>query len=269
LISVLALVALAAVAGVLAAASDVAPLQEPYRVVAEPNGRLLVADGHSGRIVRVDPHDAVQSVFAGGLGRVSDVALGPRGTVYATNDSQVVRFSAAHTKRVVARGLHSPSGLAVTANGSFYVSDSERNRVLRYTAGKRKVVASKGLDQPLGVAIGADRAVYVADSHHGRIVRIRPGGKLKTVVKGLRLPVAVTAERGGSLLIVDHVAHDQPGKILRRLPDGTLRVLSSGAISAVTSAAAAADGTIYATSFLPPYLGRLDADGKLRPPMRR
>jgi NHL repeat len=200
----------------------------------------------------------------GALAAPSDVALGPRGSVYATSGSRVVRFSAAHAKRVVARGLRSPIGLAVTANGSFYVSDSERNRVLRYATGKRKVIASKGLDQPLGIAIGADRAVYVADSHHGRVVRVRSGGRLEPVVRGLGLPVALTTEPGGSLLIVDHVAHDRPGTILRRMPDGTLHVLSSGAISAVTSAAAVADGTTYATSFLPPYLGRLDATGKLQ-----
>ena len=262
-------VALAAAVGSLASPGDAAPLQEAYRVVAEPSGTLLVADGHSGRVVRVDPRTGERTIFAAGLGRVSDVALGPRGSVYATNDSRVVRLSAAGVKRVVARGLRSPIGLAVMANGSFYVADSERNRVLRYAGGKRKVVASKGLDQPLGIAIGRDRGVYVADSHHGRVVRIRAGSKLQTVVKGLQLPVSLTAEPDGSLLIVDHVAHDQPGKILRRLPNGTLRVLSAGAITAVTSAASAADGSVYATSFLPPFLGRIAASGTLQPLTRR
>ena len=262
-------VAFASVLGAFAVPAQAAPLQEAYRVVVEPAGTLLVADGHSGRIVRVNPQDGERTVVAAGLGRVSDVALGPRGSVFATSGSRVVRLSATGAKRVVARRLRSPIGLAVTASGSFYVADSERNRVLRYTGGKRKIVASKGLDQPLGIAIGADGGVHVADSHHGRIVRIHAGGKLQTVLKGLQLPVSLTGEPDGSLLIVDHVAHDQPGTILRRRPDGALRVLSSGAITALTSAAADPQGTTYATSFLPPYLGRLDATGTLQPLTRR
>jgi hypothetical protein len=79
------------------------------------------------------------------------------------------------------------------------------------------------------------------------------------------LPAALTAGPGGSLLIVDHVRHDQPGKILRRNANGSIDTLSSGAITAVTSAAVAPNGTVYATSFQAPFVGRLGADGRLRP----
>ncbi len=92
-----------------------------------------------------------------------------------------------------------------------------------------------------------------------------PARKLQPVVTGLDLPAALTAGSGGSLLIVDHVRHDQPGKILRRLPDGSMQTLSSGAITAVTSVAAAGDGTLYATSYMPPFVGRVAADGRLVP----
>ena len=257
--------ALAAVVGSLAVPSAAAPLQEPYRVLVGPNGSLLIADGRSGRIVRVNPESGARTVYARGLGRVTDLSYGPRRSLYVVNGSRVVRFSAKKTKRVVARGFSSAFGIAVAANGSFYVVDTERNRVFRFAGGKRKVVASTGLDQPLGIAIGTNGVVYVADSHHGRIVRIAPGRRLEPVVTGLELPASVTAEPDGSLLIVDHVRHDRPGKILRRLPSGELRTLSSGAIMAVTSADVARDGTAYATSFLAPFLGRVDAGGRLEP----
>jgi sugar lactone lactonase YvrE len=260
--------AVALVVGVaaLSGPASVAQLQQPYRVLVEPSGSLLVADGESGRIVRVDPRTGARKIFARGLGRVYDLAYGPRGNLYAASGSRIIRFSATGRKRVVARGLHYPSGVAVASNGTLYVVETGRNRVLRFArTGKRNLVAAKGLDQPLGIALAVDGRVYVADSHHGRVVRIRPGQRLEPVVKGLELPVSITAEPDRSLVIVDHVRHDQPGKILRRLPDGTLRTLSAGEITGVSSADIAPDGSAYATTFLPPFLGRLDAAGRLVP----
>lgn len=240
-------------------------LQEPYRVVVEPNGNLLVADGGSGRIVRVNSKTGEQTVYASGLGRVYDLAYGPGQILYAAASTRIVRFSKAGRGHVVTRGLRSPTGLAVAPDRSLYVVEGDRDRVLRIgPRGARRIVASRGLDQPISVALVSGR-VYVSDSHHGRVVRVLSRRKLEPVVTGLALPAALTAGSGGSLLIVDHVRHDQPGKILRRLPDGSLQTLSSGAITAVTSVAAAGDGTLYATSYMPPFVGRVAADGRLVP----
>jgi DNA-binding beta-propeller fold protein YncE len=249
-------------AGVIAAPGT---LHEPYRVVVEPNGNLLVADGGSGRIVRVDSNTGQHTVYARGLGRVYDLAYGPGQILYAAASTRIIRFTKAGRRQVVARALRSPTGLAVAPDRSLYVVEGDRDRVLRIGPhGARRIVASRGLDQPIGVALVSGR-VYVSDSHHGRVVRILAARKLQPVLTGLSLPASLTPGSGGSLLIVDHVRHDQPGKILRRLPDGSVETLSSGAITAVTSVAAAGDGTLYATSYLPPFVGRLAADGRLVP----
>jgi sugar lactone lactonase YvrE len=240
-----------------------AALHEPYRVIVEPSGKLLVADGGSGRIVRVDPDTGEQSVYAHGLGRVYDLAYGPGRVLYASAGGRVVRLSRSG-RRVVARGLRSPTGLAIGRDSSIYVVEGERNRVLRIRpGGSRRVLAAKGLDQPIGIAL-VSGAIYVSDSHHGRVVRVSPKQRLEPVVQGLALPAALSTGLDGSLLIVDHVRHDQPGKILRRNRDGSIDTLSSGAITAVTSASVAPNGTVYATSFEAPFLGRVGADGRLR-----
>jgi len=240
-------------------------LHEPYRVVVEPTGNLLVADGGSGRIVRVDPHTGGQTVYARGLGRVYDLAYGPDRALYAAVGSRVVRFSSAGDARVVARGLRSPTGLAVAPKRVVYVVESDGDRVIRIgRGGARRVIAASGLDQPIGIAL-AGGGIYVSDSHHGRVVRILARRKLQPVVRGLALPAALSPGPDGSLLIVDHVRHDQPGKILQRNRDGSVDTLSSGAITALTSAAVASDGTLYATAFQSPFVGRVDADGRLRP----
>jgi hypothetical protein len=84
-------------------------------------------------------------------------------------------------------------------------------------------------------------------------------------VTGLALPASLTCGSGGSLFIVDHVRHDRPGKTLPPLPDGSVETLSAGAITAVTTVAAVGDGTLYATSYMPPFVGRLAADRRLVP----
>jgi DNA-binding beta-propeller fold protein YncE len=256
-----------ALALVLSAGALAAPaaLHEPYRVVVEPTGNLLVADGGSGRIVRVDARTGEQTVWASGLGRVFDLTYGPNQILYAAVGSRVVRFSGSGRPRVVTRGLRDPTGLAVARKNVVYVVEAARDRVIRIgPGGVRQVVASKGLDQPLGISL-VGGGMYVSDSHHGRIVRILAKRKLRPVVRGLALPVSLSAGPDGSLLIVDHVRHDQPGKILRRNRDGSVDTLSSGSITALTSVAVAPDGTLYATAFQSPFVGRVDAEGRLRP----
>jgi len=260
-------VVFSALALVLSAGALAAPgaLHEPYRVVVEPTGNLLVADGGSGRIVRVDASTGEQTVYAKGLGRVFDLTYGPDQRLYAAAGSRVVRFSSAGRPRVIARGLRDPTGLAVAPKNAVYVVEAERDRVIRIgPGGTRRVIASTGLDQPLGIAL-VGGGIYVSDSHHGRIVRILAKRTLRPVVRGLALPFSLSAGPDGSLLIVDHVRHDQPGKILRRNRDGSLDALSAGAITALTSAAIAPDGTLYATAFQSPFVGRVDAEGRLRP----
>jgi hypothetical protein len=256
-----------ALALVLSAGALAAPatLHEPYRVVVEPSGKLLVADGGSGRIVRIDPTSGQESVYARGLGRVYDLAHGPGGALYASTGGRVVRFSSSGRRRVVARGLGSPTGIAIGRDSSVYIVEGDRNRVLRIRpGGARSVIASKGLDQPIGIALVSGR-IYVSDSHHGRVVRVFARRRIQPLVTGLALPAALSPGLDGSLLIVDHVRHDRPGKVLRLNADGTTDTLSSGVITAVTSAAVAPDGIVYATSFEAPLVGRLGADGRLRP----
>jgi DNA-binding beta-propeller fold protein YncE len=240
------------------------PLTGPFQALAERTGTLLVADGVSGRIVRVDPRTGRRSVFAQRLGGAYDVEYGPGG-VYATTRTRVVRFSGTR-RQVIARGLQDPIGLAVASDGTVFVSESTANRVVRVDGRThvRTVLASTGLDQPLGLALRSDGTLLVCDSHHGRVVAIHDDGVLEPVLEGLALPVSLTVA-GDSVFVVDHVAHDRAGTILRLRPDGTTVVVSKGKIKAVSGVAVGRTGVLYALSFFPPFLGRLDAAGRLHP----
>jgi sugar lactone lactonase YvrE len=257
--------ALAVVVASAAAPPQAAPIREPYAVVVEPSGTLLVADGGSGRVVRVDPRSGRRRVFVRRLGRVYDVAYA-RGAVYASTSTRVWRFARGR-RQVIARGLRDAVGLDVAADGSIYVAESAANRVLRIDGRtrRRSVVASAGLDQPIGLVRLKDGSLLVSDSHHGRVVRVEAGGRLEPVLEGLSLPVGLTPAAGGGVLVVDHVRHDAFGKILLLRRDGTVETLSAGKIRAPTGIAVGRGGVRYVTAFARPFLGRLDASGALRP----
>ena len=253
------------VAAALVAPPKQASLTGPFQALVEPRGTLLLADGASGRIVRVDPKTGRRTVFAKGLGRVYALAYGPDG-LYASTATKVVRFSAGK-QRTVVHGLHDPAGLAVARDGTIFVAEETANRVVRFDAGTRKrtVLASTGIDQPLGIALDAGGSVLVADSHHGRIVRVGADGALEPVLEGLGLPVALTPAPDGTVYVVDHVEHGSTGKILRLRADGTTDLVSGGKIRDLSGVAVGRTGTLYATSFRAPFVGRLDASGALRP----
>jgi sugar lactone lactonase YvrE len=254
-----------ALATVVAASPQAAPLSFPTQVMVESRGTLLVADGSSGRIVRVDPRTGRRSVVARGLGSVWGVAYGPGG-LYALTDTKVVLFRGGHSQ-VVARGLRYPRGLVVAHDGTVYVSESDRNRIDAFAPRTRvrTVVASTGLDQPLGLALTADGSLLVCDSHHGRIVRVGAGGALEPVLEGLVLPAALSVAAGGDVYVADHVEHGRPGTIVRLHADGTTATLSTGLITDLSGVAVSRTGVVYATSFFAPFLGRVDASGRLRP----
>ena len=253
-----------AFAAVVAAPPQAAQLTSPFQIAVEARGTLLVADGDSGRVVRVDPRTGRRTVFARGFGSVYGVAVGRAG-VYVMTSSRVVLFHGGK-KTVVARGFSVPRGLAVARDGTVYVSESEKNRIVAFprAGGVPTVVAAAGLDQPLGLALAPDGSLLVCDSHHGRVVRVGDGGALTPVLDGLGLPVVLSFSAAGDLYVADHVEHGEPGKIVRLRADGTKTTLSAGKIINLSGVAVSRGGVVYASSFLAPYIGRLDATGRIK-----
>jgi streptogramin lyase len=261
---VILLLSVLVAAAALAAPGKQVQLTGPFGALVEPKGTLLVPDGASGRIVRVDPKTGRRTVFAKGLGRVYSLAYGQDG-LYAGTATKVVRFVRGKPVTVV-KGLHDVAGLAVARNGTIFVSEETGNRVVRFDPVTREptVIAAENIDQPLGLSLAIDGSVYVADSHHGRILRIAPDGTIDTALGGLGLPVGVTASRDGSVYVADHISHVSRGTILRLYSDGTAETLSTQKIRGLSGVVVAPSGAVYATSFYPPFIGRLTASGALK-----
>lgn len=159
-------------------------------------GALLIAEAGTGRLVRVDLSggDASSSVLVSGLG-------GPVGLIAARDADEPsvyltevkagrvteVRLSDGR-RRVVAKGLRAPEGIAQHPDGSLIVAEVGRKRLLRIDpdTGRRSVIASDlriGLPEndglppgfmPTGVAVGASGTIYMSSDLDSALLRFVP-----------------------------------------------------------------------------------------------
>jgi DNA-binding beta-propeller fold protein YncE len=120
----------------------------------------------------------------------------------------------------ITSGFHSPSGIAVDANGNVFVADATDN-VIRKIAKDGSVTSFAGaagepgftdglgalahFNQPAALAFDALGNLYVADSGNNAIRRIAPSTLVTTVVPAgsLNAPTGIAFDNAGHLLIAD------------------------------------------------------------------
>jgi DNA-binding beta-propeller fold protein YncE len=211
---------------------------DPFGVVIDPVGNVLVADGgDSNRIRRITP-EGVVSTFAGGREGFTDGA----GNIAA---------------------FDTPSALAIDRRGNVYVADTGNHAIRKITpSGVVSTIAGTGkagyldgpaataqFNGPVGVAVDKAGNVFVADTYNDRIRRIAPDGRVTTIAGN------------GAPGDADGAAHtagfDTPSGIAVA-PDGTLYVADTGndAVRAITP------GGLVSTLAAPP-------EGERRPILKR
>jgi phospholipase C len=151
-----------------------------------------------------------------------------------------------YQRAIGAHQLSGPFGVAATAGGDIWATDTGRNRVTEFDpAGRplRTVGAGLHLDQPEGIALGSGGNVWVADTGNDRIVELSPAGRLLTSfgVKGsgdgqLDQPVALAIAANGATVYVA----DQNNN---RIEEFTAAGGYAGSISVPTPAGVALDGS--------------------------
>lgn len=211
---------------------------DPFGVVIDPSGNVLIADGgDSNRIRQVTP-EGVVSTFAGG----------PEGFLDGPG---------------IAAAFNTPSALAIDRRGNVYVADTGNHAIRKITpsgvvttlAGNGQPGAIDGIGKaaqfngPVGVAVDKAGNVFVADTYNDRIRRIAPDGTVTTIAGN------------GAPGDADGAAHaagfDTPSGIAVA-PDGTLYVADTGndAVRAITP------GGLVSTLAAPP-------EGERRPILKR
>jgi peptidylamidoglycolate lyase len=158
-----------------------------------------------------------------------------------------------------------PTDVAVSADGSFYVSDGYGNsRVVKFSAeGKflfrwgRKGTASGEFDLPHGIALDSEGRVYVADRQNDRIQIFTAEGKFLAEWKSAAMgrPYGVRIGRDGRVYVADGGEQPEgpPDRSKVVVLDSTGRVLESfgrwgnydGQFMIAHDIAVAPDGSVY------------------------
>jgi hypothetical protein len=239
----------------LSAAGPAAPhLQHPYGVAAGPAGVAFVADGTSGRILRLDLRSRRLAVHASGLAEPTGVAYG-RGIVYVADFGAGLVRRVGRTGRVstIAR-LQQVASVAVVGTTVYAVSFD--GTLARITAGGRveRVRVKGGLARPHGVTVARDGALLVTEDGK-RVSRVDP----KTGVKALAFGggdahrVAVAAD--GTLFVAGGTV--DRGRLRRVGPDGRARTLLDDLH--VSDVAIVGPNTLLVSAVEPGSLWRVDA----------
>mmetsp|Transcript_63808 Transcript_63808/g.152171 ORF Transcript_63808/g.152171 Transcript_63808/m.152171 type:complete len:679 (-) Transcript_63808:183-2219(-) len=219
---------------------------EPFRVISDGAGGLLVSVGHS-----------VEHWSLGAVeGRVVTSGAWPTGITRGKHGAVLIADTLDHCvcvawlrpgrrskAQTLAGGatfgrtlelLHRPFDVVLERTGTVLVLDSANHRVVRWVLSVRKnqaqwrpaaiVAGGRGqgchsgqLNFPRGLAVDAQGAVLVADTFNHRVVRYAPGCSHGEIVAGgrgcgarldqLNHPSGIAIDRDGSLFIADTGNH--------------------------------------------------------------
>ncbi len=246
-----------------------------------PNGALLKRWGSPGR----GPGQFGSSGFGSGL---TDVAVGPDGTVYAADlyNNRIQRFTAdggflgEWATRDATGYAVEPLRVNVAPTGRVYVAvnngiiNHPGYGVLMYTPTGAYVGGwgftgglvgfTGGLVTPRALTIGPDNRVYVADSYNTRIQVFTLDGTFITSWLAANDVAALAAAPDGTLYaaeaIVNRVDHVTPtGDLLNRWEGG---VVGAGELVTPHALALGPEGTLYVGDWDTRRIHRFDMDGR-------
>lgn len=188
------------------AAADRPPyagMKEPRDGAVDSVGRLWVADFGNSRLRVFD----AKGGYLGGLGNRGNGTYelrDPCGVAIAGDDvfvadtwnGRIQSYSIAGEWKATAAGLFGPRGVAASADGKVWATDTGNNQLVVYDrslANPQKIgKAGSGnaeFQGPVGIAVGPSGEVYVADTRNRRVQVLGPDG-------GFRRALAVPGWEG-------------------------------------------------------------------------
>jgi DNA-binding beta-propeller fold protein YncE len=241
-----------------------APAADGIRIIGGPGpvpGRFAtpraVARDAAGRLFAVDKSGRVQRFSAAGVfevgwatpevekGRPTGIACEPGGTVLVadTHYHRILRYTAdgALLHSFGSEGLEPgrfsyPTGLAVAADGTIYVSEFGgneeigRDRIQVFTPEGRPLrewgrygERPGEFKRPQGIALAGGR-LYVADAANHRVQVFGTDGSFVRAWSGVKYPYGVSVDEAGDVLVAEYGSH----RISKFSSDGRLLASAGG-----------------------------------------
>jgi sugar lactone lactonase YvrE len=178
------------------------PTAIPFSIDWLPDGRMLVASGREGLVLRREPDGAlVTYADLRGLAEKrhpwNEIVVDGRGNAYVNNQGFdfpggefapgiIALIAPDGSARQVADGIAFPNGMVVTPdNSTLIIAESYGNRLTAFdiaadgSLSNRRVWADLGDgDYPDGICLDAEGAVWYGDVPNQRCVRVREGGEV-------------------------------------------------------------------------------------------
>jgi parallel beta-helix repeat protein len=260
-------------AGVQQLVTENGNLVGPEGIAVAANGDLIVADGNTRELLRINPRTGAQSIISsGGLFTAPDgVALAANGDIYVADGfgPQILRVNPiTGAQSIVSSGgsLVGPYAIAVAANGDLFVTDLEAFggagaifEVDPTTGVQTKIGSGPAGLFPFGITIAANGDLLVVYGPEGggpgELDRINSTTGVRTVIAsgGLLVdPEGLTLDRDGSILVtnLDGGSDSLPGNIVR--VDSTTGAqspaFSGGVLGYLYFVTVAPNGDIYLVS---------------------
>jgi len=203
-------------------------LSQPQGLVVESDGNLLVLEGSSDSIIRVNPGTGSQSSVASlevDFG-IADIYLGPDGFLYAlptgglnpqVASSRIIRVDPSNGSTTLmpltGNFLSQLVALAVEPGGNILVASGSGIYRISASTGSSTLIAQGGnagilIDRPRDLAVAPDGTIYVADSDARAVVLIDPNSLAQSELSsGGYLPPSGVVGRPQVLALV-------PGEII-------------------------------------------------------
>jgi RHS repeat-associated protein len=226
-----------------------AALSTPYGIAVAADSSVYIADSGNNRVRRVGPDGIISTVAGNGL-----ITYDPAGDGGAATATPVTN----------------PTGVALAADGTLYIAESQRVRRVA-TNGTISTVAGNGpnnlsgdggpaalagIGTPFGIASGPDGTIYISDLQNGRIRRIDPTGIISlfagggalgysgdggmATAAGLANPAGLAVGSDGSVYVTANGAGYFGGNrgVVRRIsPDGKITTAIGEGIGGATTCA--------------------------------
>jgi sugar lactone lactonase YvrE len=199
------------------------PVTIPFSIDWLPDGRLLVAAGPAGRLLRQEPDGRLvdHADLRGVAENLNEIVVDGRGTIYLNGGTDfhpdegtapgfIVAVTADGAVRRVAEGLAFPNGMAVTPdNSTLIVAESFAGTLTAFDIGPDGSLSNRRVWAPVagdGIVLDAEGAVWTpgwTDSGPA-CLRVAEGGKVLDTVPLDRAGFACTlgGEDGRTLFIL-------------------------------------------------------------------